>query len=546
MKKISLFFKATVHYKQWEIAKYLLISLAMFSPALISFFYHVENEYYVGMDHLLSFLAFSFASFSLMIIFRIKRVWTIPFILFAVFCDAYHLAMGKAIGFQTMAAMYETNLTEMIGFLSSPYSIPLLLGGALCAAGLIWYIVYNKPIYKLKKDTHIRRHFLLFLMVLSLALFICEGKTIAYTYPLDIFYTNYCYIDESLDEKDYLKNQYEFDFRHNESLKDRGGEVYVLVIGEAARRSSMHAYGSPMQTTPCLDEFIRNNPNNIVLFQDAVSGSAYTRGSVPTILSTYNINDINKLFKRPSLSKMLRGAEFKTLYVTARPRYLRPNVVSIFQDDAEEVHYLTTLKNKVYDADTVPVIKDFMKKYPEDKKLIIVHLRGSHIEYSMQYPEEERYFNSGDEIIDSYNDTIRYSDEVIHQVVDIVMEQKQPGFLLYLSDHGENLNDYGDGNYGHGTRNFTRFEFEIPFIAYFNDAFLETFPEAKVRISSLAAVPISQDNVSHTFLGLAGVTDPEFYRSNQDLSSQDFSPQKRYIIDENMNIYNYDETVASN
>jgi len=87
---------------------------------------------------------------------------------------------------------------------------------------------------------------------------------------------------------------------------------------------------------------------------------------------------------------------------------------------------------------------------------------GSHVKYAMQYPEKERFFDTSDEMIDTYNDSIRYSDKVIQQAVDIAMKLKYPGFVLYVSDHGENLNDYKDGNFGHGTRDFTRFEFEIP------------------------------------------------------------------------------------
>jgi heptose-I-phosphate ethanolaminephosphotransferase len=531
-REIILFFKEKVHLKQWEIAKYFLISCIMFSPALLSFFHHIENEYYVIIDNLLSFLAFSFAAFCLLIIFRISRIWTIPFVLFAIIGDAYHLAIGKPIGFQTMAAMYETNLTEMFGFLSSPYSIPLILGGASGAGAIIWYIVRSKPLWKLTKDTHIRRYYLLWLMVLSLALFVLEGKTILYTYPIDVFYSNYRYLDESHTEKEYLERDYVFASSDKSTSENNPGELFVLIIGETARRAALHAYGAKQATTPYLDQFIKENPHNVLLFSDAIAGSAYTRGSVPTMLSTFDLRDIKRLFERPSLSKMFRGAGFKTLYVTTRPRYLLPNIVSIFQDDAEEVHYLSTLKNKVYDEATIPVMQKFVNKYPHEKKFIIIHLMGSHVKYAMQYPKNGKIFNTGNAMIDSY--------KIIQQIVNIVMGQKTSGFVLYVSDHGENLNDFGDNNYGHGTRDFTRFEFEIPFITYFNDSFVKLCTTKIKSMRVLTAEPISQDNISHTFLGLAGVFDDAYYRPVEDLSSSLFKTQERYIIDENMNVYNYD------
>jgi glucan phosphoethanolaminetransferase (alkaline phosphatase superfamily) len=251
--KIIPFLKDKVYLKQWEIAKYFLISCIMFSPALLSFFHHIENEYYVRMDNLLSFLAFSFSTFSLLIIFRFPRILTIPFVLSAIVGDAYHLAIGKPIGFQTMAAMYETNFAEMLGFLSSPYSIPLLLGGAAGAGAIIWYIIRSKPLWKLTKETHIRRHYLIILMLLSLTLFVVEGKAILFTYPIDVFYSNYCYLDESQTEKEYLSHDYVY---NNPNIKNKSPELFVLIIGEAARRYSLHAYGGKQATTPYLDEFI--------------------------------------------------------------------------------------------------------------------------------------------------------------------------------------------------------------------------------------------------------------------------------------------------
>lgn len=512
----------------------------MFSPALISSLHYRNSLYYSRIDSLFSFFAFAFTTFSLLIIFKIPRNYTIPLVLFGITCVAYHIFMGKAIGFQTMAAMYETNFAEMIGFISSPLSIPLILGGGVGAGVVIWYIVRPKQLWKLTKETYIQQKYLFVLMIVAFALFFTEGTTILYTYPINVFYTNYRYFDESRSEKEYLKKSYTFNRSYNSDFKSHSGELFILIIGEAARRDALTSYGAKEDTTPCLNQDLKEKPNNILLFKEVISTSAYTRGSVPTMLSTYDINDIEKLLSRPSLSKIMRGAGFKTLYVTTRPRYILPNIVSICQDDAEEVHYLSTLKDKKYDGDVLPIVNEFIEKHKDENKFIVVHLMGSHIKYAMQYPESENYFSNGDEMWDTYNNSIRYSDYVIHQIANSIMEYKKPAFAIYASDHGENLNDYGDGNYGHGTRDFTRFEFEIPFIAYVNDPFLDRYNKKFNNLKQLLNIQISQDNISHTFLGLSGVWDEELYLEEKDLSSNKFKAQTRYVIDENMNLYNYD------
>jgi heptose-I-phosphate ethanolaminephosphotransferase len=253
------------------------------------------------------------------------------------------------------------------------------------------------------------------------------------------------------------------------------------------------------------------------------------------------LKEISKLYQRPSLTKIFRGAGFKTLYVTTRPKYLFPNIVSTFQDDAEDVEYLSTLKRKVYDEAAIPVIRGFLNRNKKRKRFVILHLMGSHIEYSMQYPRKNAFFHSGDKMLDTYNDSVRYSDGVIMKAVDLVMNSPEPGFVLYASDHGENLDDFADGNYGHGTRGFTRFEFEIPFEVFFNDAFLKHHPDEASNLRKRAKLPISQDNISHTFLGLAGIVDPELYRPEENLASSKFKLRKRFVIDENMNVYNFDD-----
>ena len=46
------------------------------------------------------------------------------------------------------------------------------------------------------------------------------------------------------------------------------------------------------------------------------------------------------------------------------------------------------------------------------------------------------------------------------------------------------------------------------------------------KMNQIKKIPISQDNISHTFLGLAGIADHTCYRAEEDLSSPEFKPQK--------------------
>jgi heptose-I-phosphate ethanolaminephosphotransferase len=485
----------------------------------------------------MTFIAFYCLCFGLLVIWRIPRKWMTPFIVLGIGGIAYQLAIGKPLGYQTLTAMYETNYREILGFLSSPYSIPLIFGGTAILIFLLWLIVGNKPLPFLNQPTFVRRKYLLPLLLLSSILFSITQWRIFETYPLCLFYENFMYIDENVLISDYISVPYECP---PEYLKnDESDETYVLIIGEATRRSSLSAYGYERKTSPYLDALLKNHPTNVILYSDAITTAAFTKASVMSMYSPLtHAEELSAVHSRPGLSKIFKGSGFHTLYITARPKYRIRNMLSTFLDDAEKTVYLTSLTKKKFDEDAVPVIADFIDQTP-GKKLIIWHLLGSHIEYSAQYPKSFRFFESNNQMIDTYDDSIRYGDYVRSKLLNHLLKRQQPSMALYVPDHGENLNDSGDNNYGHGTKALTPYELKIPFVFNFNDSFLKKYPGVTERLRERKGMPVCHDNIVHTFMGSAGIIDPLVYCSQWDLTSAEFKNGVRYVTDENMTLNDY-------
>ena len=116
------------------------------------------------------------------------------------------------------------------------------------------------------------------------------------------------------------------------------------------------------------------------------------------------------------------------------------------------------------------------------------------------------------------------------------MEADKPLVMLYASDHGEYLNDYGDGFYGHGYRNhLTRFEIDVPFFLAVNERFIRDYPTEFAEMYKRTELGVSHDNVSHTLLGLMGIYDAT-YQPEFDLSSKDFVQNPRFIVERNNKI----------
>jgi glucan phosphoethanolaminetransferase (alkaline phosphatase superfamily) len=531
MSRLAEYFNRQIPYKRWELVKYALVTMCILLPCVGRFFH------YFTVPCLLTFIAFFCLCFGLLVIWRIPRKWMIPFVVVGVGGVAYQAGIGKPLGYQTLTAMYETNYREALGFLSSPYSVPLLLGGAAVLIALLWIIVGEKPLPYLDTATFVRRKYLLPLLILSAILFSITRWQIFETYPLCLFYENFMYIDENITISDYRSAKYECPKEYLRN--DDSDETYVLIIGEATRRSSCSAYGYERKTTPHLDALLKNSPSNVVLFSDAISTAAFTKASVMSIYSPFtHAEELSYVHSKPGLSKIFKGAGFSTLYVTPRPRYSIRNMLSTFLDDAAKAAYLTTLTKKRYDEDAIPVITDFIDKTP-GKKFIIWHLLGSHIEYAAQYPKSFKFFDSGRLMIDTYDDSIRYGDDVQHQLIRHLLQRKHPAVALFAPDHGENLNDSGDNNYGHGTKALTPYELKLPFVVYMNDSFTAKHPQSVNNLREKKDSPINHDNIAHTFMGFAGISDPYVYKSPWDLTSTEFAVNIRWVTDENMRLNDY-------
>jgi glucan phosphoethanolaminetransferase (alkaline phosphatase superfamily) len=345
------------------------------------------------------------------------------------------------------------------------------------------------------------------------------------------------YIDENITISDYLSTPYQCPDRYLKTVPP--DDTFVLIIGEAARRGSLSAYGYSRKTTPRLDACLQKHPSNVLLYTDAITTAAFTKASVMSIYSPLTVpEELTALHSRPGLSKIFRGSGFQTLYVTTRPKYDLRNMLSTFLDDAETRAYLTTHLKRAYDEEVIPVVMDFLASHP-GKRMIVLQLMGSHIEYGAQYPKTHRWFHSGDRLRDTYDDSIRYADYAIHELMDRLLARPEPVCALYVSDHGENLNDLGDGNRGHGTRTLTPYELKTPFVLYFNDAFLKKHGDAVARLRERKDQPVCHDHIAHTFMGLAGIGDPFVYRPSWDLSSPDFRVNPRIVTDENMRPADY-------
>ncbi|MFM5470099.1 phosphoethanolamine transferase [Aeromonas veronii] len=153
-------------------------------------------------------------------------------------------------------------------------------------------------------------------------------------------------------------------------------------------------------------------------------------------------------------------------------------------------------------------------------KLVAFHLMGSHgPTYFRRYPASERVFMpdcprsdiencSNEELVNTYDNTIRYTDKVVGLLIDKLksLESQYDVGLVYLSDHGESLGAMG--LYLHGTpyKFAPDDQTRVPLLTWFSP---QLQADRELDMGCLAAEASSQrfshDNLFHSMLGIMDV-----------------------------------------
>ncbi|MEJ2424897.1 MAG: sulfatase-like hydrolase/transferase [Candidatus Thiodiazotropha sp.] len=122
---------------------------------------------------------------------------------------------------------------------------------------------------------------------------------------------------------------------------------------------------------------------------------------------------------------------------------------------------------------------------------------------------------SREELINAYDNSIVYTDYVLHRLIDILKHLDGiPAVMMYISDHGESLGEHG--LYLHGTPYAIApdVQKQVPFIVWMS----EGFAQAKGLSNTLLEKQTShsQDNIFHSVLGALDVKS-SVYNGNLDI-----------------------------
>ena len=105
-----------------------------------------------------------------------------------------------------------------------------------------------------------------------------------------------------------------------------------------------------------------------------------------------------------------------------------------------------------------------------NKKVIFIHLMGTHIKYKNRYPKKFEFFNkktknSKQETVNQYDNANRYNDFIIYNIIKSVEKLNTPSTVTYFSDHGDEVYDVLSFH-GHNESIGSRSMYEVPFFIW--------------------------------------------------------------------------------
>ncbi|TVP09974.1 phosphoethanolamine transferase [Shewanella sp. KCT] len=303
--------------------------------------------------------------------------------------------------------------------------------------------------------------------------------------------------------------------------------LVVVVVGETARAHNYEYYGYDKLTNAHTKAY------DMIAFKDTESCGTATAVSLPCMFSSMDREDYDarRAQAQDTAMDVLDHAGISLNWldndsgckgVCDRVKHINIDLNS--DPELCDGHYC-------YDQVLLNELDKRLGEGISQDTLIVLHIIGSHgPTYYLRYPEAHRKFVpdcqrsdiqncSNEELMNTYDNTILYSDYIIAQVISRLEAQqnKADTALLYVSDHGESLGESGMYLHGAPYAIAPDEQIKIPMLAWLSADFASDNGLDKQCLREYATKGgFSHDNLFSSLLGLMNVS-TEVYRKEMDL-----------------------------
>ena len=435
----------------------------------------------------------------------------------------YYFLSGHLLTSSIVLTLFQTNLHEAVSYLKNDN--PVLWGMSFAVV----FSIAGIYIYQLNRtaDKAINKKMAPgFAVVLLAAIILCGTKGVAKVRYASVT----SLIKQTSQSLEQYKEYTNAKRRREENLKElihlsvdsQKSGTFVLVIGESESRDHMHAYGYKRETTPWLDQAV-SQPGNI-LFTHAYSNHTHT---VPTL--TYALTEKNQynavpLEKAYSIIEVAKAAGYRTYWISNQVKYgAYDTPIAAIASSADQEIWINgnsgyTTWTNYNDGELANKLRQ-IKFDSQKNNLVVIHLMGSHTDYQERYPKKQEKFSVKDKKtrrINSYDNTVFYTDTVLHQIYDIMRARDEFQGMVYCSDHGEDM------QHSHEVTKFTWSMARIPFVVFLSQNYCQRNPATFQNLVKHKEDYWTNDLLYNVLIDLMGIQNLPGREETKDIASDQY------------------------
>lgn len=503
------------------------------------FFNFLENIYFVVL--LLIFTSLILDNVVKKYYLKVVFVFTIMMLIFET--GYYHIFNTKFSG-SSIFIISQTNITEVKEFLTFYLNIKLI---TLISFFIIYSFFIFFEINKIHKYRvlNIQKKWLKKTIITFLSIFLISFSYLRrQNLPFLVAKSFFDLKNDSYFEDEGFYGESSGEFNNSSKNSSEVDEISVVIIGESTSKNHMSIYDYNRNTSPLLNEI----KEELLIYKDVISSHAYTVGALKKALTLDN-SELIKSSVDGSIIQLMNSANYNTYWLSNQnPIGFHESLISTISKASDERFFLTTAKsekNIIFDENLFPILKNILNN-EKKRKMIFLQLQGTHLNYKNRYPEEFNVFNGNppasifdtkdvNKIINEYDNAVLYNDFVIRTIIDMVKAMNVSSYVLYFSDHGEEVYDTIEFS-GHNDDVGSLPMFQIPFVLWQSEIY-----KSNNKIDIELDRAYMTDDLFHSIADLCDIdnVDVDLDRS---IFSETFKKRKRIIL----NNKDYDSLLLKN
>ncbi len=342
-------------------------------------------------------------------------------------------------------------------------------------------------------------------------------------YPFNVFFQLGKYISFVQEERALSEKIGEFNFSLvAPEWEEAKQPIIIYVLGETSNKSHWQLFGYSRPTTP---QILKEQ--NKIAFSNVWTGANFTAQAVPMLISRSNPENLMAWAKEGTLTHFFHQAGFRTVWLANQSSDFLVGQISSQQSDTSFYTHKEYDSTTAYDESLFKPFEDVLSTVQKEgaPAYILLHTLGSHFRYDSRNPKsfdlftptirgmllvEAKKKKHRMEFINSYDNTIVYTDYFLTELFSRIKFLKRPAVLLYVADHGEALGEIDEDQILHSSQYPLLDELEVPVVLFYNDSYKEQNAELLQVLEERNTASLGSYDLPSLLVALSGVSSTHF------------------------------------